>query len=74
MVAVGESDPTPRRVRRALRRLKYEVARDLGLDDDIARRGWARMTTRQVGRIGGQMVRRLIRRGRRALAEDAETD
>jgi len=32
------------------------------------------MTTRQVGRIGGQMVRRLIRRGRRALAEDAETD
>ncbi|MCL8208706.1 MAG: alpha/beta-type small acid-soluble spore protein [Actinomycetia bacterium] len=62
------------RARRRLRRLKYEVARDLGLDDDIARRGWGNMTTREVGRIGGQMVRRLVRRGKRALAEEAAGD
>lgn len=67
---MDEADRTPGRTRRRLRHLKYEVARDLGLDDDIARRGWGGMTTREVGRIGGQMVRRLVRRGERALAEE----
>lgn len=55
---------------RALDRLKYEVAEDLGLDDDIQEKGWANMTTRQVGQIGGNMVRRLIKRAERDLAED----
>ncbi len=55
---------------RALDRLKYEVAEDLGLDDDIQEKGWANMTTRQVGKIGGNMVRRLIKRAERDLAED----
>ena len=55
---------------RALDRLKYEVAEDLGLDDDIEEKGWANMTTRQVGKIGGNMVRRLIKRAERDLAED----
>ncbi|MDI3299106.1 MAG: alpha/beta-type small acid-soluble spore protein [Bacillota bacterium] len=44
-----------------LDRLKYEVADELGLRDDIRRRGWEKMTTRETGRIGGQMVRRMIR-------------
>jgi len=52
--------------RAAVERLKYEVAQDLGLDDDIASRGFANMTTREVGKIGGHMVRRLVRRGERA--------
>ncbi|MBX6350472.1 MAG: alpha/beta-type small acid-soluble spore protein [Clostridia bacterium] len=47
--------------------LKYEVARELGLDDDIRRRGWENLTTREVGRIGGQMVRRMIRFAERHL-------
>ena len=55
---------------RALDRLKYEVAEDLGLDDDIQEKGWANMTTRQVGKIGGNMVRRLIKRAERDLAKD----
>jgi hypothetical protein len=55
---------------RALDRLKYEVAEDLGLDDDIEEKGWANMTTRQVGKIGGNMVRRLIKRAERDLAKD----
>ncbi|HHY95415.1 MAG TPA: alpha/beta-type small acid-soluble spore protein, partial [Firmicutes bacterium] len=41
--------------RRGLDRLKYEVAQDLGLADDIQDRGWGDMTTREVGHIGGQM-------------------
>lgn len=55
---------------RALDRLKYEVAEDLGLDDDIEEKGWANMTTRQVGKLGGNMVRRLIKRAERDLAKD----
>lgn len=45
----------------ALDRFKYEVAEELGLRDDIERRGWGEMTTRQVGRIGGNMVRKMVR-------------
>jgi hypothetical protein len=45
---------------RALDRLKYEVATELGLDDDIQQRGWENMTTREVGTIGGNMVRKMI--------------
>lgn len=45
---------------RALDRLKYEVASELGLDDDIREKGWENMTTREVGKIGGNMVRKMI--------------
>ncbi|TDA70467.1 MAG: alpha/beta-type small acid-soluble spore protein [Clostridia bacterium] len=45
----------------AVDELKEQVARDIGLDDDIRERGWENMTTREVGKIGGQMVRRMIR-------------
>ena len=44
----------------ALDRMKYEVAEELGLRDDIEQRGWGEMTTRQVGTIGGHMVRKMI--------------
>ena len=45
----------------ALDRLKHEVADDLNLEDDIHRKGWENMTTREVGKIGGNMVRRLVK-------------
>lgn len=49
----------------AMESLKYEVAHDLGLDDDIKERGYAEMTTREVGKIGGNMVKKMIE-----IAED----
>ncbi|PSR32514.1 MAG: spore protein alpha/beta [Sulfobacillus benefaciens] len=55
---------------RALDRLKYEVAADLGLDDDIEQKGWGNMTTRQVGKIGGTMVKRLIQKAEQDLSEE----
>lgn len=58
---------------RALDQLKYEVAEDLGLDDDIEERGWGNMTTREVGKIGGNMVRRLIKKAESDLARDAQS-
>ncbi len=52
----------------ALDRFKYEVADDLGLRDDIRDRGWENMTTREVGKIGGNMIRRMIERAERDMA------
>ncbi|AYO30878.1 small, acid-soluble spore protein, alpha/beta type [Biomaibacter acetigenes] len=40
--------------------LKEEVAEELHLDDDIEKRGWENMTTREVGKIGGNMIRKMI--------------
>ncbi|HLV10176.1 MAG TPA: alpha/beta-type small acid-soluble spore protein [Halanaerobiales bacterium] len=51
--------------RKALDRFKYEVAGELGLIDKINKRGWANMTTREAGKIGGNMVRKMIK-----MAED----
>ncbi len=47
-----------------LNELKEEVARDLGLNDDIACRGWANLTSRETGKIGGHMAQRLRRKKR----------
>lgn len=52
--------------------LKFEVARDLGLGDAIRDRGFANMTTREVGKIGGQMVRRLVRHAEKDLEAGEE--
>lgn len=55
---------------RALEHLKHEVAEDLGLDDDIRGRGWGSMTTRDAGKIGGNMVKRLVQKAERDLAQE----
>jgi hypothetical protein len=58
----------------ALDRLKYEVAEELGLRDAIGRRGWAEMTTREVGTIGGHMVRKMVRFAERHLPRRGAPD
>ena len=50
--------------------LKEEVARELGLEDDLADPD--RLSVREAGKIGGQMVRRLIREGKRRLSEGSK--
>ncbi|MBC8589380.1 alpha/beta-type small acid-soluble spore protein [Paratissierella segnis] len=42
--------------------LKYEIAEQLGLLDKILKDGWAGLTAKESGRIGGLMTAR--RRGR----------
>ncbi|GAB6171565.1 alpha/beta-type small acid-soluble spore protein [Paradesulfitobacterium aromaticivorans] len=43
-----------------LDKLKWEVAQELNLDDDIQERGFENMTTREVGKIGGNMVKKMV--------------
>ena len=52
----------------ALDRLKYEVADDIGVD---LRKG-GDLTTREAGKVGGQMMKRLIRRAEQDLAHESE--
>lgn len=54
----------------ALDRFKYEVAQEIGLKGDIERRGWENMTTREVGKIGGNMVRRMVEHAEEDMAEE----
>lgn len=37
-------------------RLKYEIARELGLMDKIKEVGWGGLTAKETGRIGGIMT------------------
>lgn len=49
--------------------LKWETARELGLDDDLAA-GGDELTVREAGKIGGNMVKKLVEKGEEALAND----
>lgn len=59
------------RTERQLDSLKWETAKELGLDDDLANAG-DELTTREAGKIGGNMVRKLVKAGEEALAEEGE--
>ena len=46
-------------------RMKYEIAEELGLLDQVLEEGWKSLSSKETGRIGGLMTRR-----RRKSAED----
>jgi len=64
------SDILPRSV---LDQFKWEVADELGLSSKIESQGWGNMTSRECGhvggRIGGSMVKTMIRRAKDSLKE-----
>ena len=45
---------------RQLDKLKFEIAEELQLDDDIKEKGFANMTSRECGQIGGNMVGKMV--------------
>jgi hypothetical protein len=54
----------------AMNAFKYEIAKDLGLDDKIDADGtYKGMTTVEVGQIGGEMVRRIQAAGEWAIQQ-----
>ena len=56
----------------ALDRFKWEIADDLGLAEKIRQVGWENMTTKEMGMIGGQMVRRMIAAAEESLRQRAQ--
>lgn len=59
------------RSERQLDHLKWETAKELGLDDDLANPG-DELTAREAGKIGGNMVRKLVKAGEKAMAEEGD--
>jgi hypothetical protein len=51
--------------------LKWDTARELGLDDDLEA-GGDELTVREAGQIGGNMVKKLVEKGKEELAEENE--
>ncbi len=39
-------------------KLKYEIAKELGLLDKVVEQGWKALTAKETGRIGGLMTRK----------------
>ena len=39
-------------------KLKYEIAEELGLLDQVMKEGWKSLSPKETGRIGGLMTRR----------------
>lgn len=52
---------------RILDEFKYETAEELGLLAKVKDEGWGNMTTYECGKIGGNMVRKLIREAEKSL-------
>lgn len=54
-----------------LEQFKWEVADELGLSSKIQSQGWGNMTSRECGhvggRIGGSMVKSMMRRAKESL-------
>ena len=38
--------------------LKYEIAKELGLYDQVMNQGWKSLTSKETGRIGGMVAKR----------------
>lgn len=54
-----------------LENLKWEVAGDLDLDDDLSQ-GGDELTVREAGKIGGNMVKKLVEKGKEALEQGTQ--
>ncbi len=52
-----------------LENLKWEVADELELDDDLVQ-GGDELTVREAGKIGGNMVKKLVAKGKEAINEE----
>jgi hypothetical protein len=53
----------------AMDRLKWKTAKELGLDDDLANPG-DELTVREAGKIGGNMVKKLVKAGEEAIEKE----
>jgi hypothetical protein len=56
-----------------LENLKWEVADDLNLTDDLSQ-GGDELSVREAGKIGGKMVKKLVEKGKEVInQENSET-
>lgn len=52
--------------------MKYEIASELGLLDKVSEQGWAGLTAKEAGRIGGILTSR--KKQKKKMMEDTNKD
>ncbi len=52
--------------------MKYEIASELGLMDKVSEQGWAGLTAKEAGRIGGMLTSR--KKQKKKMMEDENKD
>ena len=52
--------------------MKYEIASELGLMDKVSESGWAGLTAKEAGRIGGMLTSR--KKKKKKMMEEANKD
>lgn len=52
--------------------MKYEIASELGLLDKVSEAGWAGLTAKEAGRIGGMLTSR--KKQQKKMMEDKDKD
>lgn len=55
----------------ALDQFKYEVANELGINNEYKSGYWGNISSRECGAVGGHMVRRMIAAAEQSLAGQA---
>ncbi|MBO8126581.1 MAG: alpha/beta-type small acid-soluble spore protein [Firmicutes bacterium] len=55
----------------ALEQFKYEVASELGINNEYQTGYWGNISSRECGAVGGHMVRRMIAAAEQSLIEQA---
>lgn len=64
------NSPVVQQAYKALDQFKYEIANELGIDQNQIYGGyWGNLTSRDCGAVGGHMVRRMIEAAEQSLAE-----
>ena len=72
VIKKGGKSPAAEGQESAKEKLKWETAKELGLDDDLAA-GGDELTVKEAGKIGGNMVKKLVEKGETELTkEDSE--
>lgn len=52
--------------------MKYEIASELGLIDKVSEKGWAGLTAKEAGRIGGILTSRKKKMKKESKGNDSE--
>jgi len=68
LVAKKKKSKPRQKSSREMERLKYETAEELGLSSDLSNPD--ELTVREAGKVGGAMVKKLVKKGKQAMAKE----
>jgi hypothetical protein len=71
MAANNSGSQTPVHSKNGKEKLKWETAKELGLDDDLAA-GDDELSVKEAGKIGGNMVKKMVEKEESELTREGQ--